>query len=254
MSLLVLGEILALFLNILTPDEKYHIEDCENLQLPIQMHLSEKRKICFKFLLHFWNIQQISNVLKEKMIVIANVFPKLQTVKILLRPLSKKRRFRTRIHSQDVKALKMLPISSWQRFYHVFSSFSGKLIWKMSPLVLVKILGSLLTHWQTMPSIPFKIMRICYAQFKCNYQKNQKLFLNFLFHFFNLHQVLKISKEKIIVLANVFPKLQTVKNFLEHSLKGAVSEHALRVNMWKRPIYLRNLHESPFIIFSHHSH
>ena len=49
MSSLVLGEILALFLNILTPDEKYHIEDCENLQLPIQMHLSEKRKICFKF-------------------------------------------------------------------------------------------------------------------------------------------------------------------------------------------------------------
>ena len=218
------------------------------------MQLYEKPKAFPQLLVPF--LESTSNLkhFEKKMIIIANVFPKLETVKILVRSLSKKRRFRTRIHSQDVKAPKMLPISSWQRFHHVFSSFSGKLIWKMSPLVLVKILGSLLTHWQTMPSIPFKIMRICYAQFKCNYQKNQKLFLNFLFHFFNLHQVLKISKEKIIVLANVFPKLQTVKNFLEHSLKGAVSEHALRVNMWKRPIYLRNLHESPFIIFSHHSH
>ena len=42
------------------------------------------------------------------MIVIANLFPKLQTVKILVRPLSKKRRFRTRFDSQHVKASKML--------------------------------------------------------------------------------------------------------------------------------------------------
>ena len=38
------------------------------------------------------------------MIVIVNVFPKLQTVKILVRPLSKKRRFRIRFDSQRVKA------------------------------------------------------------------------------------------------------------------------------------------------------
>ena len=42
------------------------------------------------------------------MIVIAKVFPKLQTLKILLRPLSKKRRFRTRIESQHVKAPQIL--------------------------------------------------------------------------------------------------------------------------------------------------
>ena len=42
------------------------------------------------------------------MIVIANVFLKLQTVKILVRPLSKKRRFRTRIDSEHVKASQIL--------------------------------------------------------------------------------------------------------------------------------------------------
>ena len=38
------------------------------------------------------------------MIVIANIFPKLQTVKSLVRTLSKKRRFRTRFDRQDLKA------------------------------------------------------------------------------------------------------------------------------------------------------
>ena len=42
------------------------------------------------------------------MIFIANVFPELQTVKILGTPLSKKRCLRTRFESQDVKASQIL--------------------------------------------------------------------------------------------------------------------------------------------------
>ena len=38
------------------------------------------------------------------MMVIANIFPKLHAVKILVRPLYKKRRLRTRFDSQYVKA------------------------------------------------------------------------------------------------------------------------------------------------------
>ena len=75
------------------------------------------------------------------MIIKANVFPNLQTVKNLLRDLSKKRRFRTRFDSQHVKASQILTKSAWECFYHVFSFFSGKLIWKMSPIVLGEILG-----------------------------------------------------------------------------------------------------------------
>ena len=42
------------------------------------------------------------------MIVTPNVFPKLRTLKILVRPLTKKRRFKTRFDSQHVKASQML--------------------------------------------------------------------------------------------------------------------------------------------------
>ena len=75
------------------------------------------------------------------MIVIANVFPKLQTMKNLARTLPKKCCFLARFESQPVKASQILAKSTWERFYHVLSSFPGKLIWKMSPLVLGEILG-----------------------------------------------------------------------------------------------------------------
>ena len=39
------------------------------------------------------------------------------------------------------------------------------------------------------------------------------------------------------------------KPLLENSLKSTVSEHALTVNMWKRPKYLPNLDQSAFFIF-----
>ena len=94
-----------------------------------------------------------------------------------------------------------------------------------------------------MGSILFKAVRICNSQFKCNYLKNEKRFLNFLFHFWNLHESLNIlEKKNMIIIANVFPKLQTVKNFVRRLSTKRHSEHALTGNMGKCRKYLRNLH------------
>ena len=100
----------------------------------------KNEKILINFLFHFWNLHQIIGILKGKMIVIANVFPKLETVKIHVRPLSKKRRFRRRFDSQHVEASQILAKSTWRCFYHVSLSFPGKLISKMYTLVIGKIL------------------------------------------------------------------------------------------------------------------
>ena len=75
------------------------------------------------------------------MMVIANILPKLQTVNILVRPLSKKPRFPTHFDSEHMKSSQILYKSPWEAFCHVFPSFSGKLIWKMSLLVSDEILG-----------------------------------------------------------------------------------------------------------------
>ena len=53
MSPLVLGEILGAFANTLTCEGKYPVQGCENLLLPIQMQLSEKRKPSSKVFVPF---------------------------------------------------------------------------------------------------------------------------------------------------------------------------------------------------------
>ena len=60
MSQLVLGETLVVFVNTLTVDGKYPVQDCENLQFPIQMQLSEKRKRFSQFFVPFH--QSTSNI------------------------------------------------------------------------------------------------------------------------------------------------------------------------------------------------
>ena len=71
---------------------------------------------------HYSNFQQILNIAQKKKVVLAIVFPKLQNVKDLVRPHSKKRRFRSSFDSQDVKASKTLVKSEWEHFYHFCSS------------------------------------------------------------------------------------------------------------------------------------
>ena len=93
------------------------------------------------FLFHFWNLHQILNILRKNMMVRANIFPKIQTVKNFVRPFCQKRRFGIPSYSQHVTVFQVLAKLPWERLYHFFSSFLENLIWKMSPLVLGKILG-----------------------------------------------------------------------------------------------------------------
>ena len=141
MSPLVLCKVLGLSVNTLTSDGKYPVQGCEILQLQFKCNYLINEKILLHFLFHFWILQQISKTLKEKMTVIANVFPKLQTVKRFVRKLSQEHRFRTGFGSQYVKDSQMLAQFPWERFYHIFLSLSVKLIWEMSPLVSAEMLG-----------------------------------------------------------------------------------------------------------------
>ena len=53
MSPLVLGEILGVFVKTLTAGDMYPVQGCENLQLPIQMQLSEKQNNFSQFFVPF---------------------------------------------------------------------------------------------------------------------------------------------------------------------------------------------------------
>ena len=53
MSPLLLGKLLGVFVNTMTSDVNYPIQDCENLQLPIEMQLSKNRKTLSQFFVPF---------------------------------------------------------------------------------------------------------------------------------------------------------------------------------------------------------
>ena len=72
------------------------------------MQLSLKQKTFSDFFCYFRNEHQILNILKKKMIVIATLLRKLQAVKDLVRPLSKKQCFRTPFDSEHVKQYQTL--------------------------------------------------------------------------------------------------------------------------------------------------
>ena len=59
MSPPVLGEVLWVFVNTVTAEGKYPVQDFENLPLPIQIQLSEKQKTFSQFFFHFFSLHQV---------------------------------------------------------------------------------------------------------------------------------------------------------------------------------------------------
>ena len=97
-----------MFRNTLTANDKYPVRDCENLSSLIQMQLSLKQKTFSKSPVPFLKSTSNFKHFEKEMIFIATLFRKLQTVKDLVRPLSKKHGFRKPFDSQPVKGYQTL--------------------------------------------------------------------------------------------------------------------------------------------------
>ena len=65
-SLLLTCQILGLLLNTLAGDEMYPVLNRDNLTIPVQMQLSQQKKLFPNFLLHNWVVASILNILKKK--------------------------------------------------------------------------------------------------------------------------------------------------------------------------------------------
>ena len=84
-SLLVIREILRLFVNTFTPKDKYSFLNREYLTQRIHMYLSQLQKHCSEIFSPFLKSRLNFEHIQEKMILIANVFPKLQAFKNVVR-------------------------------------------------------------------------------------------------------------------------------------------------------------------------
>ena len=84
---------------------------------------------------------------QKKNIVIVHAFPKLATAQSLLTPLTIERRLKTSFDSQHVKLFQTLVGSSWEYFYHIFSSLWGEMIWKISLWLKFQMIGLFVNTW-----------------------------------------------------------------------------------------------------------
>ena len=75
------------------------------------------------------------------------VFPKLTTVQGLVTPLTIQRRLKTSFDSQHVKRFQTQVKSSWEHLYHIFSSLSGEIIWKISRWFKFEIIVLFANTW-----------------------------------------------------------------------------------------------------------
>ena len=155
--------------------------------------------------------------------------------------MSKTSRFRAPFDNEHPRVSQTLLKSRGQPFHYIFSWLRGKLNCKMSVPVTSEILGLFLNTLTAMKSILFIITRSFSNQFRCNYQRKKKCYIDFLLHFREAERLLQpiqmqlskrqktfsqffaaflksisnfeLLKEKTITLiAYVFSKLKTTKD------------------------------------------
>ena len=126
------------------------------------------------------------NILNKKMTLTAFVFPKLQS----LRKWSDKCLKSSVSEDPSTSNMVNVPKHCWNLHHSTFIIFIGH--WQRNcvreslPYWHAKSWDCLLTHWLPMKRILFLIETTWAYQFRSNYLKNKKPFLNFLLHFWNL--------------------------------------------------------------------
>ena len=83
--MLVLRKILGLFVNLLTEDGQYCLLYRDNLRQPIQLLLYEKQKTFSEFSSAFLKSTLNFEHFQKKMTVMADIFPKLPSPKMVIR-------------------------------------------------------------------------------------------------------------------------------------------------------------------------
>ena len=134
-------------------------------------------------------------------------------------------------------------------FHQSKKNWFGKILCEL----VLKCYVYLLTHWLPMTSILLVISGIYRDQIKCNYLKNQKLFLEILLRFWSLRKIWNILEKNITVRSYVFHKLFIKEKVFTWMLKSPASEHPLAVNVLMYLKHCWNLHGTTFILSCHKS-
>ena len=117
--MLLLWKMLGLFVSTLTDDDKYSLLYRDNLTQPIQILLSQKQKTFSQFFSAFLKCRRNFECFEKKMTLRADLFPKLPSLKKLIRYMSVKSRFRGLFSNKHGKRVQRHLKSAQRYLYHI---------------------------------------------------------------------------------------------------------------------------------------
>ena len=161
----------------------------QNFLPQLQTLLSEKRKTFSGFFIPFlkcaWNLEHF----EKRMSVLAEIFRKLLFPKDVATETSRKSCFRTPFGNQRVNGFQTPPKVARHHYYPFSHEFQVTSVGKGLLYCDHKSSDCLLTHWPSMTSVSAAICRLFYNNFKRCHLKNGRIFLDFLFHFWNVQKI-----------------------------------------------------------------
>ena len=113
---------------------------CRILSNNLKRYYLKNGRLFLDFLLQFWNMHQIKTILKKRMSVLAELFPKLLLRKEIAIETSRNSCFRTPFGNQRVKGFQTPLKVARHHYYLFFPWIPGKVSWKKTALVWLKIL------------------------------------------------------------------------------------------------------------------
>ena len=117
-----------------------HSTICRFFCNKFKRHYLKNGRLFLDFLLKFWNVREIYNILKKRMRVLAKLFPKLLFRKEVATETSRKSCFRRPFGNQRVNGFQTPLKIARHHYYPFFPWIQGKLSWKKTALLWSKIL------------------------------------------------------------------------------------------------------------------
>ena len=189
MSALVTFEIFRLFVNTMSPDDKYSLRNMQIFWKQLQTLLSQKRQAFHQFLIAFlkcaWNFE---NSEKKRRVSLRNFY---RNYCIRKRCLLKRLKGLASAHHSVINVLTGSK-NCWSQhrttillFLHEF-----EINWVVESLPESHLKSSdcSLTRWLPMPSIPVGICRFSDNKFQRLYLNKKTHFMDFLLNFRNVHE------------------------------------------------------------------
>ena len=161
----------------------------QNFLQQLQTPLSQKPKtfsgIFIPFLKCAWKLEHF----EKKDECISLIISEIIVPKEVATEMSRRSCFRTPFGNQRINWFQTPLKVARHHYYHFSHEIQVKSVGKRLLYCDHKSKDCLLTHWPPMATLPAAICKIFSNNFKRFYLKNGRLFLDILFHFWNVHKI-----------------------------------------------------------------